>query len=404
MNLALPTNGRPGARSWLLRLRDGLRAPCRACGRRDVALLRLGTVAPTHHAKLRRRRYRLVHCDGCDVVYLDPLPPAADLRALYEEHDQFTDATYTEPARVEAMLDYYGQCLDRLKLLPEPGAAMLEVGAGLAWVSRAAKLRRAEVRTVAQDVTAECAARCAWVDSYVVDSVARLPPEPQYQLISLTHVIEHVTDPGATIGMLAQRLVDGGALFLTAPYRPAQWTRADGIGAWQAYEYLHVPAHISYLSEAWFRHVATVHGLTLVHWNAEQDGSRAFEAVLRQPPRPVVVPAHLRLFARLRDTSLRLPAPLRGAVRALWHLLPRRHRVSTTAAYDAAQRSACEATALAAAGANATPLGDTEAAAREPSEPPSAPREQPETAVAGTSTPRAPAAAEPDHAARAAGK
>jgi len=70
------------------------------------------------------------------------------------------------------ILEYYGDAVRRLALLPAAGERMLEVGAGLAWVARACKAAEPAVVTIAQDVSAECADACAWVDRYHVGELA----------------------------------------------------------------------------------------------------------------------------------------------------------------------------------------------------------------------------------------
>lgn len=256
---------------------------CPICHRRAGPQHRIGDVPVTHHKKFSVSRYALVRCSTCEVVRLDPLPNAADLSILYEESDQFTDAHYTDAEQVGRMLEYYGVCLDNLGLMPASGEAMLEVGAGFAWVARACKLRNPAVTTIAQDVTAECATRCDWVDRYVVGPIESLPASPQFKLISLTHVIEHLVDPMAVMVKLARRLSPGGRFFVTAPYRPPGWRAGDGVAPWLDYSYLHVPAHVSYLSRIWFELVAERCGLELERWDSAQDGDQAFEAVLVKP-------------------------------------------------------------------------------------------------------------------------
>jgi SAM-dependent methyltransferase len=258
---------------------------CPICHRRAGDQRRVGDVPVTHHARFSVADYGLVHCSGCDVVRLDPLPVADDLKLLYEKSEQFNDAHYTDPAKIAAMLEYYGTCLDNLGLMPRTGEAMLEVGAGFAWVSRAAKQRNDRVRTVAQDVTAECATRCSWVDDYVVGSLAEVGAPHSFRLISLTHVIEHLVDPLAVLVELAGRLEPGGRFFITAPFRPPGWRSTGGIEPWLSYSYLHVPAHVSYLSRRWFEFACERCGLELLRWDSAQDGDQAFEAVLAKPER-----------------------------------------------------------------------------------------------------------------------
>lgn len=281
---ALPTGLREPLR-WLWR--GGRALPrCALCGAPNHQLSEIGAVAPTHPGPFVVNDYRLQFCAACDTVRLLPTPSAADLRTLYQESDQFSDGTYTAPARVEQMLAYYGECIERHRLLPAGACCSLEVGAGLAWVSRAGKQRHPQLTTLAQDLSAECVDRCAWVDRYLVGELDAIPASPVgsgYDLISLTHVIEHLPDPAAALQLLAGRLAPGGKLFLTAPHRPPGWQPERGLAPWLQYSYLHVPAHISYLSRPWLQQVAERCGLQLLHWDAEQDGQQAFEAVLQRP-------------------------------------------------------------------------------------------------------------------------
>lgn len=240
----------------------------------------VGTVAPTHDASFHVAEFRLLECATCQSVYLDPRPSPEDLRALYQDAEQFSDSTYTDPQRVAAMLDYYGGALRNHRLLPAAGGRMLEVGAGFAWVARACKAQSPQVTTVAQDVTAECAERCPWVDRYLVGEIDVAAAWGPFQLISLTHVIEHLVAPLQAIGRLAGLLGADGRMFITAPYRPRGWRSGDGLQPWLDYSYLHVPAHISYLSRAWFEHAAARCNLVLLHFDPGHDDQQAFEAVL----------------------------------------------------------------------------------------------------------------------------
>ncbi len=149
---------------------------CRFCRTPDARHHVPGDVPLTHPGPFEQSAYRLLHCNVCDVVYLDPEPSAGDLSTLYQGSVQFSDESYSGDAQALRVLDNYGRRLDRLGLVPEAGEALLEVGAGLAWVSRACKQRRAGVRTVAQDVSGECAVQCPWVDHYRVGPLRSLPP------------------------------------------------------------------------------------------------------------------------------------------------------------------------------------------------------------------------------------
>ena len=254
---------------------------CRACGHLSRRR-RLGDVGPTHHGPFHTQTFGLVFCPRCEVVFLDPAPTAGDLRAMYQDSAQFDDPHYTDPQRIAQVLEYCTDAVQRLHLLPPPGGRVLEVGAGLAWMSRACKRLDASIVAIAQDVSGEAAERCDWVDRYHVGPLSTLGEEAPFQLASMTHVIEHLVDPAAMLGEISARLAPGGKLFVTAPYRPTGWRPADGIAGWREYSYLHVPAHITYFSRAWFDEVAPRQGLDVEHWDARHEDGQAFELVLRR--------------------------------------------------------------------------------------------------------------------------
>ncbi len=282
---------------------------CQACGQSREALRTIGPVPQTQGGRFSSSEYRLDFCPVCEAVRLLPTPTPDDLRLMYEECIQFVDdPTYNEPQRVAEHLAYYGGCLDIYQITPTADEASLEVGAGLAWVSRAVKQREPAVITVAQDVTRECVDVCPWVDDYRIGDLARLDPERRYRLISLTHVIEHLVDPAAILRQLASLLQINGRLFITAPYRPTGWEPGQSVDAWLNYPYLHVPGHISYLSRTWFELIGAQCGLKVLLWDARHDQGQAFEVVLGRSSDHAskALPVRGSLRARLRTLWQRL--------------------------------------------------------------------------------------------------
>jgi SAM-dependent methyltransferase len=209
------------------------------------------------------------------------------LDAIYRKADQFTSHTYTDPERIAAIVSYMSSCLRRILAarttpLAQP-AAVLELGAGFAWMCRAAKQLNNSTKTIAQDVSAEVASKCRWVDEYVVCDMSdqRLDLFGPYDLISLTHVIEHLPDPVAATQRCKSLLSKGGTILMTAPFRPKGWeVGKSAICQWQQYSYNHVPAHIQYFSKESMQRMAEKAGCTLCYWNNGEDNGQAFEAWL----------------------------------------------------------------------------------------------------------------------------
>jgi SAM-dependent methyltransferase len=261
---------------------------CPACDAAGARAVVIGGLNKTGKAAVSRDSYTLVRCADCCLVFLTPLLSASDLRALYVDKFQFKDAAYREPSQVEIAMEYIGQCLERLQAaagrLPDAQIRVLEIGAGLAWMCRAAKAAQPLTRTVAQDVTAEVVEECSWVDRYVHGDVedSALDADGPYDIISLTHVIEHVVDPQAMIRRCVELLARGGRIFLTAPHRPIGFAESPtDIGLWQSYPYNHVPAHVQYFARDSMAQLAERAGCVLDYWCDTHEEGQAFEAWLR---------------------------------------------------------------------------------------------------------------------------
>ena len=257
----------------------------RACpfsGASGSSLQSLGPVAVTQPGNFSSDEFRLVYCQKADVVYLDPLPIDQDFETMYSM-GQFGSSEYVDPDRIDAMMEYYSECINQhFKLCQYDQFRLLEVGAGMAWVSKALKSIDPESLTQGQDVSPECMNVCKWVDDYFLGTVEEFSRQSQakFQAISLTHVIEHLPDPVGTLKVLATMLDRDGVMLVTAPWRPKGWSPDQGLEPWLNYSYLHVPAHITYFSETSLQMAARQAGLSLAFWDASMDDHQAFEAVL----------------------------------------------------------------------------------------------------------------------------
>ena len=263
---------------------------CRACPicatapRSDRVI---GSLEATFPGNLSVGRYQLTYCTCNALVYLDPLPSDADLDTMYSKSNQFTCALYTDPARVDNITQYMLTSLKRVlaartvRLRHSP--SVLEIGAGRAWMCRAAKQLDPASKTTAQDVSEEVANDCDWVDQYLVCDISdhRLDALGPFDVISLTHVIEHLPDPVGAIRRCKLLLAIGGTIFITAPHRPEGWQLGKStITEWQKYSYNHVPAHIQYFSRESMQKLAERSGCNLCYWEDRHENGQAFEAWL----------------------------------------------------------------------------------------------------------------------------
>ena len=260
--------------------------PCPVCG--DSRARTIGQLKKNFLLQLSHAEYDFAQCRACELLYISPAPTDADLHAIYVESGQFDDPAYTDPARVALIIEYMNGCfrtlLERTGHATRDAVSVLEVGAGLAWMCRTAKEVSEKNVTVAQDISPEAVGKCPWVDFYILAEIddARIDERAPYDVISLTHVIEHLVDPVAVIRRCKSLLRDRGVIFVTAPHRPIGWKDSTSdIAMWEKYSYNHVPAHIQYFSKKSMRKLSERAGCTLDYWNNDHEQGQAFEAWLR---------------------------------------------------------------------------------------------------------------------------
>jgi SAM-dependent methyltransferase len=238
----------------------------------------------TLNAPLSRSHFELAECNICGLIFQTPLPTALDFKTMYEDMGQFGSQEYRDPQRVQNILKYYDSAYQQmlLRIGRRDAIRILEVGAGLAWVCRAAKHATPSVFTVAQDVSAECSAECTWCDVYIVGSIEsnEIDSHRPYDIISLTHVIEHLPDPVSTLRRLRQLLSAHGCVFITCPHRPERWAEEPTAATWQHWSYNHVPGHLQYFSRSAMETAARRAALRVDSWVLHENG-QAVEAILR---------------------------------------------------------------------------------------------------------------------------
>jgi SAM-dependent methyltransferase len=136
-------------------------------------------------------------------------------------------------------------------------------------------------------------------DQFRILDFAELQREPsdQFEVISLIEVIEHLPDPGATIGLVARLLKPGGLLLLTTGNLAGPVARRQGIH----YRYCAPEIHVSLFNPRCLTQLYRRHGLA--PRTVRYDGAVKFKVLksLR----------HHRLLRALAATALRLPGVVR---------------------------------------------------------------------------------------------
>jgi hypothetical protein len=265
-----------------LHLQPGEGRDCPACGRSCDGAKMIGPLNRTGDSP--GRNYDLVECPACGLIYLSPLPLKQEFDDLYINSTQFDSDVYTGE-RAQLVVEFFQ---DRLAAIcSHLGAAklrVLEIGSGLSWMCRAAKIQDPSAITIAQDISHEAMSVCSWVDRFclgelenVKDQLAELGP---YHIISMTHVIEHLTEPTATLALCRELLRPDGYIFITAPFRPLEWEPVRSMTIWESWSYNHVPAHLQYFHAHSMKRCAERAKLNMCHFSDREDHGQALEAWL----------------------------------------------------------------------------------------------------------------------------
>lgn len=194
---------------------------------------------------------------ACGLLWLDPMPVAEDLPAAYEGY--YTHGEERKPALYAGGRFLYKLVTDaalwftgipserrRSKLMfieDVPPGRLLDVGCGYGTFLAAMKRRGWHVAGIDFDPAAVEAARKTYgIDVRVgtIDSVK--PAGPVYDVVTASHVVEHVPDPISFLCKCRELLRPGGLLVLKTPNADSFGSRRYG-WAWRGLEpprHLHI--------------------------------------------------------------------------------------------------------------------------------------------------------------------
>jgi len=220
--------------------------------------------------------WTMVECGNCCSLYLDPRPDAESLPLAYanyythapEPDDMPTTGakglvwrwvhgylngrfgmkrapaspvgrsvlTLLEPLRLK--LDYYGRHLTKSRF-PEPGR-LLDIGCGNgAFLQRAIEMGW-QVQGVEPDPVAVGVCHGIGLSVIQGDAFSDELKEGSFDVITMSHVLEHVADPSALLERAYRLLKPGGWLWIAVPNPRSIGRRLFG----PAWINLHIPLHL----------------------------------------------------------------------------------------------------------------------------------------------------------------
>ena len=243
---------------------------CELCGRKLVPWMTM----PIDCRKESPCAYGHLHrCPRCAFGMALPRPPAEEIADFYALDAYYThgESHFASPGRVGFLdrarvhlawrFDFGVEITPDLvhRLLGERASAICDIGCGAGALSLGLAERGHEVIGVDVDPEAVRTAQAAGVGAHL-GSVEQLPPavaERQFDLIVMSHVLEHVLHPSHAVAQVAARLRPGGRFICVVPNNDSVALRYTGI-AWDS---LDVPRHLNFFVPANLRTICEQAGL-----------------------------------------------------------------------------------------------------------------------------------------------
>jgi SAM-dependent methyltransferase len=310
---------------------DPTEIPCPLCGGSA------GVLNPGHPGYQAGQTFAIAECDHCDVQFAWPLRPG---EALYERiyrqaaslpgYSRYAwyAARVAGQARplewLAAQEEMYGFIAAELgRRGPDATGPVLEVGSGLGYLTLALHQAGYRVRGIELSAHAVEAARARFGNHYSVHDISRADPAVDgAEVVIMTEVLEHVTDPAALLASIARLLRPGGTALVTTPNKSAAPRHAYWLTD-------NPPVHLWWFSETTLRLLAARAGLHV-----------SFGVTAPRPIRPALPPffdvdgAQVHPSPLVRWLLVRFPTALHrlAALRRVW-------RQRATARAGAAERT-----------------------------------------------------------------
>lgn len=194
-----------------------------------------------HH--LSKEVFTISHCTRCGFRFTNPRPDTSELGHYYASNNYISHSN--NERGIIPQLYYFARSIalrskSRIITRLSNGKTLLDYGCGagafLAYM-------RANGYTVEGVEPGDAARKAAQIiASCPVHASLDRVTHARFSVVTLWHVLEHVKDPGETLGQLAQRLTPDGVLLVAVPDL-SSWDAEHYGPLWAA---LDVPRHLSH--------------------------------------------------------------------------------------------------------------------------------------------------------------
>lgn len=241
---------------------------CNQCGSLDAEVIAKGTDREYFTSD---DVFTMVRCRNCSLTYLNPRPITAELPRIYPPgyHSYILDeAVGSKGSFITRMRQKSGANRFRpvMKHLTEhKKIELLDVGCGNGWMMRVFKsLDPARIETTGIEISeAVCENARQLGHKVYCGRFEDVNLEQTYDVVNLTHVIEHVSDPRLVVRKAYEALNPGGLLVLETPNIGSvewPWFKASNWGAY------HIPRHWYLWNRDTIRTLGESEHLKMIDW------------------------------------------------------------------------------------------------------------------------------------------
>jgi SAM-dependent methyltransferase len=167
---------------------------------------------------------KLVQCLSCEMVFAEPMPSQDKLEQYNASY--FTSAHGGKPQGAATLAFFTGVAKLRrdflegyLLKLGVSVCRILEVGPGPGWFARSWLARRPQTIYCAIETDTSCHKSIIEMGVRLLSNENITNEEGLFDLVVMTHVLEHVTNPVDFLVESTKRLRSGGVLFIEVPCR-----------------------------------------------------------------------------------------------------------------------------------------------------------------------------------------
>lgn len=172
------------------------------------------------------------HCRSCDIVFATPMPSEAALGEYNTRY--FSTAHGGHPHKTGAMAFFSGIARLRLAHIERyldarsiAVSSLLELGPGPGFFAFNWLERHPETTYLACETDTSCHASLHKIGVSLVETSVLMEDAAAVDLVVMSHVLEHVSNPIKFLGDATRNLRKGGALFIEVPCRDYEHKSID---------------------------------------------------------------------------------------------------------------------------------------------------------------------------------